>query len=133
MRIISLFFSLFSSGDDTGDLTWIVLNRSEQLDSILRGSNSRLMIIFKHSSRCGISSMILNDFTRNYKLSDDSAELYFLDIIKENELSNEVSIRYGVVHESPQLIVIKDEKVIHHASHFRIDAKKLNDLVSAEK
>jgi bacillithiol system protein YtxJ len=126
------FISLFSSLGDTRDLAWIGLNRSEQLDSILTGSNKRLMIIFKHSSRCGISSMILNDFSRNYKLSDDFAELYFLDIIKDKELSKELSIRYDVVHESPQLIVIKDEKVIHHASHFRIDAKKLNVLVSAE-
>ncbi len=133
MAYLNLFFSWFSSSKlDDKELPWIDLNRLDQLDSIIKESNGRIMIIFKHSTRCGISRMVLKDFIRKYALNEESAKLFYLDIFSYRELSNELSIRFGIVHESPQIIVIKDGEVIHHASHYMIDAEKLNEFGSID-
>jgi len=133
MAYLNLFFSWFSSSKlEERELPWIDLFNFDQLDSLFSESKKRLIIIFKHSTRCGISRMVLKDFIRKYSLSEESAVLYYLDIFSYREISNEVSNRFGVVHESPQMIVLKDEKVIHHSSHYMINASKLNDFVSID-
>ena len=133
MAYLNLFFSWFSSKKlDDKELPWIDLNRLDQLDSMIEESNGRIMIVFKHSTRCGISRMVLKDFIRKYTLTEESAKLYYLDIFSYRELSNELSIRFGIVHESPQIIVIKDGNAIHHASHYMIDAEELNEFASID-
>jgi bacillithiol system protein YtxJ len=128
-----MFFSLFRSSEEKmKELPWHYLTSAEQLDNLIEESKSRLVIVFKHSTRCGISRMVLKDFIRNYSLTEESTVLYYLDIFSYREISNEISIRFEVVHESPQLIAIKNGNVIHHSSHYRISANKLNELVSID-
>lgn len=59
----------------------------------------------------------------------DNVVLYFLDLIEHRDISNEIATRFGVVHQSPQLIVIKDGKAVYNDSHESIDATKLNQLL----
>jgi len=59
----------------------------------------------------------------------DNVVLYFLDLIEYPDISNEIATRFGVVHQSPQLIVIKDGKAVYNDSHESIDATKLNQLL----
>ena len=131
MRYLNMFFSFFSSSNfEKRELPWIDLNSMDQLESINTESKEKLMIIFKHSTRRGISRIVLKEFMRQYPLTEDTANLYYLDIFGFRAISNEISSRFGVVHESPQLLVIKDGNVVHHASHHRINSNKLNEFIS---
>ncbi|WP_436514417.1 bacillithiol system redox-active protein YtxJ [Ekhidna sp. To15] len=106
-------------------LPWNHLISASQLDEIDKVSEEKTILLFKHSTRCSISSMVLNRFERSY---DDNAsfEPFFLDLITYRDLSNEVATRYGIRHESPQAILIKNGKAIFDASHMGVSYDQLN-------
>ena len=100
----------------------------EQLGQLIEESATRKVIVFKHSTRCGISRMALRQFEKEIN-PDINASLYFLDLIAFREVSNEVAYRFGVIHESPQLLLIENGSAIHSASHGRIDGQRINEIV----
>ena len=116
---MGLFKNLFKAAPekDTKVLPWIPLNSIAQLNLITEASKSKPQIIFKHSNRCGISKMVLNRFIDDYELTEKRADLYYLDILNYRDVSNEVSYRFQILHESPQLLIIKDGEVVAHGSH----------------
>ena len=118
---MGLFGELFSKKEDTfSDVNWIPLTETAQLNDILIHSTSKTQAIFKHSTRCGVSGMVIRQFEQKFDLSEDEIDLYFLDLLRFRELSNTIASKFEVVHQSPQLIVIKNKKVIAHDSHHGI-------------
>ena len=118
-------FNLFKSNSENvsrPETPWHRLTSLDQLTTIAEESKTKLVVIFKHSTRCGTSSMVLRQFERNYNITSNQIKLYFLDLLSFREVSNEVGITFQVLHESPQLIVIKNGSSVYHASHYRIDA-----------
>ena len=109
---------------------WIDLNSMEQIDEIEKVSEEKTVAILKHSTTCGISRMVLKMFESDYDLDENQPiALYFLDLRSYRDVSNEIAARFKVRHESPQLIVLKNREVVHHASHQGISADKLKELV----
>ncbi|MBR9853586.1 MAG: bacillithiol system redox-active protein YtxJ [Algicola sp.] len=117
---MGIFDSVFGKKGKTNtekkELPWIPLESLEQLKTIRERSNSRAQIIYKHSSTCGISRMVLNMFTDGYDMDLD-ADLYFLTIQRFRDVSNAIEEQFDVRHESPQLLVVKDGTVVFHTSH----------------
>ncbi len=130
---MGLFDKVFKSERDIvkkeiEEVPWHTLTRKEQLDEIEKESEKQPVVIFKHSTRCGISRMVLNNFERNYDLpKDKEVKLYFLDLIANRDVSNEVAARLGVRHESPQMIILKDRNVVHHSSHQSIEVERIKE------
>lgn len=125
---MSFFKNIFSSSDDNGakesKIDWIELNDLGQLNEISSLSSEKPVAIFKHSTRCSISRMALKQFENEFN-SSDKVTLYFLDLISHRDVSNEIASRFGVAHQSPQLILIKDGKAVYNVSHNEIDAEAL--------
>ena len=112
------FFNIDKS--EKSNLNRIGLTDEDQFDELIKTSIQKTILIFKHSTRCGISRMVLKRFEKiNSKASSDF-EYYYLDIMKYRDLSNTIADTFNVYHESPQLLVIKNEQLISHASHFDI-------------
>jgi len=103
---------------------WIPLTSIEELDAIKKKSNEKTQAIFKHSTRCGISSMVIRQLESEYDL-DTNADMYYLDLLNHRPISLAIAEKFGVEHQSPQLIVLKNEKVIYHNSHHSISAKEI--------
>ena len=97
-------------------LPWINLNSLSQLNEIEEKSKTKTQVIFKHSTRCGISRMVMNQFVEVYDV-DANLDLYYLDLLSYRDVSNEVGYQFQVMHESPQLLVIKNGVTVAHASH----------------
>lgn len=104
---------------ETSNLDWNHLSDVSQLDIIVENSNTKTQAIFKHSTRCGISRSVLRKFEQQFD-SSSSVELYFLDLLNHRDISNEIAHRFNVIHQSPQLLVIKNEVVEAHDSHYDI-------------
>ncbi|MDT0557561.1 bacillithiol system redox-active protein YtxJ [Ichthyenterobacterium sp. W332] len=102
-------------------LPWIALTTIGQLSSIEEKSKTKTQVIFKHSTRCGISRMVMNQFTAAYNLEDANVDLYYLDLLSYREVSNEVGYKFQVMHQSPQLLIIKNGVTVAHASHGAIN------------
>jgi bacillithiol system protein YtxJ len=129
---MSFLSSLFGDSDQNKSsetkINWIPLTSLEQLDEIETASKDKQILIFKHSTRCSISRMALKQFEKEFDL-DNKVNAYFLDLIAYRDVSNEIASRYNVVHQSPQLLLIKDGKSIYNASHSDIDAEVLKSKV----
>ncbi len=126
---MGLFNKLFGESDskDTSSsgVEWRALTSLEQLDGMIQESADIPVIIFKHSTRCGISKMALRGFEGSYDIDAEKAKPYFLDLLQHRDISNEIATIFHVEHQSPQLLLLKDGVVIYHASHGDIDAGKV--------
>ncbi len=125
MGIFNTLFKGEQNPKEEKQLPWIALTEVSKLDEIIQKSKSKTQIIFKHSTRCGISRMVMNQFVKAYNV-DVNADLYYLDLLNFREVSNETGYKFQVIHESPQLLVIKNGVVVQHASHGDINSININ-------
>lgn len=125
---MSFFKNIFGSSETTNSsgnkLNWNELTNLGQLNEIISLSSEMPVAIFKHSTRCSVSRMALRQFENEFD-SSNKVTPYFLDLISFRDVSNEIASRFGVLHQSPQLILIKDGKAVYDASHSDIDAEAL--------
>jgi bacillithiol system protein YtxJ len=123
-------FSSFKSNDKVA-FPWIELTSSEQLKQAIESSIENAVILFKHSTRCSISSMAKSRFESNWNTDLSDVSIYYLDLITHRNISNEIAELTGIEHQSPQAIVLKNKEVIYDASHSEISAKAIENLLSA--
>ncbi len=104
-------------------MIWRNLTSEQQLRDILESSrlNKHGFAVFKHSTRCSISSMVKSRLERNWVKNQDFP-VYYLDLIQHRAVSNTVEQQLAVPHQSPQLIMVKDGDVVYAESHQAIDA-----------
>lgn len=125
---MDVFSNIFGSSENQDNsctkIKWISLQDLGQLNEIMTVSNEKPVVIFKHSTRCSVSRMALKQFENEYSLGD-SVDIYFLDLLEHRAISNEIAARFNVVHQSPQLLLIKGGKSVYTVSHSDIDAGKL--------
>ena len=121
-------FSKIFSKEEKVEVSWTNLTSVDQLEEVDKKSREKPVLLFKHSTRCSISAMSLARFERSYE-EEASFKPYFLDLISHRDVSNAIAERYGVRHESPQAILIKDGKAVFHSSHMGISYSELNDFV----
>lgn len=129
---MSIFKNLFGNQETEtpkiSNINWIQLIDLGQLNEIQEISNQKPVIIFKHSTTCSISRMALKNFEKEFDLQN-KIDAYFLDLLNFRAISNEVATKFEVVHQSPQLLLIKNEKSVYDVSHDRIDAYELKDKI----
>ena len=87
------------------------------------------IIIFKHSYRCSISSMALNRIESIHHEITQKANFILIDVIKQRNLSIEISEHFGIKHESPQIIFYNKNEVQFTDSHMNIDSTKVLDYL----
>ncbi|WP_374957239.1 bacillithiol system redox-active protein YtxJ [Gilvibacter sp.] len=130
---MSLFRKLFTSDsapqEPQTEVPWTPITNMDQLDALSSVSATKAVVIFKHSTRCGISAMVLRQFTKSYDLPLEQMQPYILDLLSYREISNEIAIRFQVLHQSPQLLVIKNGSAVHAASHYEIQAADLHRFI----
>lgn len=108
-------------------LPWHPLTSIAQFQSLV--DNRSDFAVFKHSTRCSISSMAKSRLERNWLLPDDTLPVYYLDVLNYRFLSNHIAEQTGVKHESPQMIVWKEGAIVYHASHSAISADALAEAI----
>ena len=100
-------------------MDWIQLTHTAQLAEIKAQSNNKLQVIFKHSTRCSISGVAKNRLEKS--TPPVNVDFYFLDLIRNREVSNKIVEEFAVYHESPQVLVIKNGECIYDESHSGIN------------
>lgn len=112
-------------------MNWIELNTKEQLLGLIEESKRQPVLIFKHSTRCGISSAALNRLERNWQPEKlGSLKTYYLDLLLHRTLSQQIAVTLEVEHESPQLLLVRNGKPILVRSHFAIRWDEVEQLVA---
>ncbi|MDO6675681.1 bacillithiol system redox-active protein YtxJ [Tenacibaculum sp. 1_MG-2023] len=130
MGVLSTVFGRkeINRGEDKSFINWIPLTSLEQIKEIKELSKKEPVAIFKHSTRCGISSMVIKRFVNSFDEELKDFKVYYLDLLSYRGISNEIGYTFQVLHQSPQLLVVKNGEVVSHASHYniaRINLKKI--------
>jgi bacillithiol system protein YtxJ len=107
---------------------WINIESVQQLNEILDLNSDKIKLFFKHSTRCSISSMALKFFESDWK-NNKEVSCYFIDLIAYRDVSNALAHNTKVEHQSPQVIVLKNNNVIYNASHQSIDAEQILNIL----
>lgn len=108
---------------------WIQLTSFEQLDKIKRVSLTKPVVIFKHSTRCIVSRIVLREFESSFLKDQPDVSLYFLDLLTYRDVSNEIGSVFQVFHQSPQVIVVKNGQAVYHASHNDVNSNNIKEFV----
>ena len=112
----------------SSNVPWKHLTEEKQIAEIVELSHEKPQLIFKHSTRCSISSMAKDRLEREWNL--ENVEPWYLDLIAYRNVSNAVAAELGVHHESPQAILLKDGIVIHDSSHNSISVSEMAKQLS---
>jgi bacillithiol system protein YtxJ len=102
-------------------MNWNILEDESQLETIKEESFNKPVLILKHSKTCSISATALNRLERNWKQEKvGDLKPYYLDLLANRPLSNEIASTFEVEHQSPQVLLIKDGVCTYSATHFDI-------------
>lgn len=129
MGLFNSFFTKSQQHPVKGNVNWIHLINVDQIKQIRSLSKSETVFIFKHSTRCGISKMVIKRFENMFDESMNTIKVYYLDLLKYRDVSNEVGLAFKVIHQSPQLLIIKNEVSVFNTSHQDITSIKLQDYL----
>lgn len=126
-------FKIFGNNDNkdtpSSKLEWNALTDLQQLNDIIEASKENPVLIFKHSTRCSISRFALKQFENEFD-PEGKIKAYFLDLLAYRDISNEIAHRFGIQHQSPQLIVLKNGVAVYDTSHDSIQASALRRFIS---
>lgn len=114
-------------GGGSSNVPWKHLNHEDQIRTIVEASKESPQLIFKHSTRCSISSMAKTRLEREWNL--ENVEPWHLDLIAFRSVSNAIASLLGVHHESPQAILLKDGVVVHVSTHSAISAQVIGENI----
>jgi len=119
-------FNIFKTEKKETNSLWKVIENEEDWQEAVRNSFQSKVLVFKHSTRCMISRMVLNNFEKDLSKSPKDGYLfYYLDLLKHREISNAIAEQMEVTHQSPQILVLEKGKSIYNASHNNIQLKFL--------
>jgi bacillithiol system protein YtxJ len=111
---------------------WNKLTATSQLTDLLSISENQPVLIFKHSTRCSVSSAALDRVERKWNDATDTAAVqpWFLDLIAHRDISNQIADDYEVEHQSPQVLLIHNRNCVYTATHYDINYADIMDEVA---
>lgn len=112
---------LFTRSTPKRKLPWHELTSIDQFMELME--SDKKAFIFKHSTRCPVSAMALNQLESTWSMVYEN--IYFLDLLAHRDVSNKIAEELDVVHQSPQAIVFKNREVIYHDSHSDISTRAI--------
>ncbi len=104
---------------------WKPITTEQQVKDIVALSNEKPQIIFKDSVTCGISAYAKERLVKGNDLLIAKADFNYLDLLSYRSVSNFIAEELNVIHQSPQIIVLKDGEVVYRVSHHSIQAEEI--------
>jgi bacillithiol system protein YtxJ len=99
------------------------IQNTQELDALIEKSNERAIVLFKHSTTCPISAGVYQE------ISNADADINLIVVQKARDVSSAVAEKTGIRHESPQAFVVKNGKVVYHASHYDVTASDVEKML----
>ena len=105
------------------------LSHLDDLDAAIAESRERPVLLFKHSRTCGVSCEALDQLQVHVERSATRAAYKLITVQSHRRVSDAAANRFGIRHETPQAILLRDGVPVWTASHFRITARQLDTVV----
>lgn len=108
---------------------WSEITSIDQISNIVADSHESPQLIYKHSTRCNLSSTIY-DHLRNWDLKKKVVAIHYLDLIAYRQVSDYIEKQFGILHESPQVIILHNGKPVYDEDHYRIKGEKIEEVLA---
>lgn len=103
---------------------FISLEDQSALDRFLADADGGAVVILKHSNTCGVSSRAYGE------MSSFEGSVGLITVQEARDVSNEIERRTGVPHETPQVLILRNDEVVFKASHFQVKAEIVRDQLN---
>ena len=107
----------------------IVLDSVDALERVIVASEKRLVLLFKHSVTCGTSAQAYDELVAHLSEGQHSTQHAIVTVQTHRDISDAVATRLHVRHETPQVLLIQEGRVVWEASHFRVTADTIQDAI----
>lgn len=97
------------------------LETEKGLEDAVARSHREPVVLFKHSAWCGLSTYAHRELSK--LTQPDDPPVYCIVVQHARRLTTAVEERFGIRHESPQVIVLFEGKPVFDASHGRVTAE----------
>jgi bacillithiol system protein YtxJ len=109
----------------------VPLRGIEELDQLLLDSTHQLVLLFKHSYSCGTSAEALDALIDQISEQEPGVRYAIVAVQTHRDVSNAVTVRLGIRHETPQALLVRNGRVVWSASHFRVTADAVRAAITA--
>jgi bacillithiol system protein YtxJ len=118
------------NSEQNSSVNWFRLKEAADLDQLIqKDSFEKPVMLFKHSTRCSISSMAINRLESQWDIDEELLQPVYLDLITYRDISNKIAADLDVMHQSPQILIVKDGKCTYQASHSQIDVADIKQNI----
>lgn len=104
---------------------WKDIKSVEDFHEIVEKSKNRTQIIFKDSTTCGISAYAKERLDLGTAKLEEKADFNYLDLLAYRSISNLIAEELDIRHQSPQILVLRDGKLVHSVTHHSIEPDKI--------
>lgn len=105
---------------------FISIDSSDRLAELIELSHEKPVVLFKHSTTCGISAGV------RHEVSSVEGDIHTVIMQTHRPLAVEIAQHTGIRHESPQAIVLRDGQPVYSASHYDIEPQRLQSFLNGE-
>ncbi len=113
-------------------MKWNILESVADLENLKQVSQQQKILIYKHSNRCSICSTALERLEKNWQEADSKTlKPYFIDVVAQRPISNQVAKDFNIRHESPQVLIIENGVCKYQSSHLGIHYQKVIDYATS--
>ncbi len=112
--VVRMVFQRGSSEQAMAEVEQIPVASLEQLNTLFAEEDSGKRLLFLHDPWCPISARAAR------QVATFGKPVHLIDVSTQHDLRDEVELRTGIRHESPQAIVFADGRPFWFASHGRI-------------
>ena len=123
---------IIQSHDQLAIDQWIILREGNDVQRLDELSHHEILIFFKHSTRCGISVAAKDRLEKHWDRLRADVIFGYVDLLRYRDVSDLIAEKYGVVHQSPQIVIVKNGKAIYHTSHHRISIDDINRVLAPD-
>lgn len=107
------------------------LRTKEELQACIESSNEEPVLLFKHSTRCPISAAAYDRVAQYEKESGNAGpRVCLINVIDSKDLSQATAKQFGIQHQSPQAILVRDGEAVWSASHAAIDGSAIGKALA---
>lgn len=99
--------------------TFSKLDSLEKLEDLFARSHEVPIVIFKHSSRCGVSAMV------SRRMVGLEAEINIVVVQTSRDVSTAIEEKTGVRHQTPQALIVRNGEAVYQASHYSVNPEAL--------
>ncbi len=101
-------------------MNWIKIDKKESIAELQELSLNERVFIFKFSPVSSIDHVVRILLEREWAEGEMKMKTYMVDTVSDNVISGEIEKVFGVEHESPQVLIVKDGKTEFYASYGKI-------------